>query len=679
MIPPDVDVARSWTRFSTRTPMMWPALCFAAGIVMSEYLHYRTAWIWAVLLCIFLFLTVRLHNRPGSSITILAAFLFGGALDAGLRHNPIPEVTVDRPLSMTGRVTDVKENDKAVNIIVDTDSFSVALSMARDESVEIPVQGDKIEFTAILRPLRLTKDVDEEIIYDSRFASRGVGYKAYISDPNSVNIRSRGNGLLYRAAEVGYAVRLAIDRSPLDHGCKDFLKAVLTGDNTAIGIENREMFSSSGLAHLLALSGTHVGIIALIANIALFPLALMGYKKMRVITLILLLWSFALITGLSPSVVRAVVMTSIFMIARLIQRQSSGFNSLMTAAFLILAVSPGQIADIGFQLSFAAVAAILVFSTTFDLSSWRSHRVLRSICTFFGISIAANLGCGIVAAYHFHYFPIYFLASNAVASLLLPLYLGAGIVYVVPLSAGWSLPLLPNILDGFYQLIRLTVETIGEAPGATVDGIYFSAWFFIPYLVFLTAVKLIEISRHRVYRKIYFTFCLLALSSCATIMASEMTRQYPDEWIITRSESKSTEIIVREGSEMKLITTAPAHRRDERLEAVKSRYAEYAGRRGVTTFRLGNPSDGCLSIGIDTLFIVSASTRRAGTMFPRHCNYLIYGADSHMSFNSILCLTPADTIVALRETNPLEYPETLTVPLIGHSATSQPWRKPIRH
>ena len=140
------------------------------------------------------------------------------------------------------------------------------------------------------------------------------------------------------------------------------LSALTVGEKTDLSDSIRESYSVSGASHVLALSGLHIGRVYALLFLRLKPLARkwQAGRYFRSVLLLVLLWSFAFFTGLSPSVVRSVSMFSVLAIAELFGRQSLTLNTLAATAWVMLLVNPAWLFDVGFQLSFLAVLSILM-------------------------------------------------------------------------------------------------------------------------------------------------------------------------------------------------------------------------------------------------------------------------------------------------------------------------------
>ena len=219
------------------------------------------------------------------------------------------------------------------------------------------------------------------------------------------------------------------------------LKALLMGNKSGISKETAGRFKLSGTIHLLALSGLHVGIIYLF--VSLFFIGIPAYGNWRILKSILILlsiWGFALITGLSISTIRASIFVTIREISRLFHRSPSSGDVLGTTAILMLSSRPGYALDLGFQMSFAAVAGIVLLvtpvnrfykDTTADLlhriQLTESHgktyrktvsaliRLTYRLVSNLTITAICQLTSGSIALYHFRVYPRFFLLANLLA------------------------------------------------------------------------------------------------------------------------------------------------------------------------------------------------------------------------------------------------------------------------
>ena len=215
-----------------------------------------------------------------------------------------------------------------------------------------------------------------------------------------------------------------------DNSQSAILTAFVTGSKESIGKNTKETFRSSGAAHLLALSGLHVGILFMILNriTALFSLTLAA-RRMRVLVVVGCTAAFLTITGFIPSLARAIIMAAICSIAKVWGYRIARAETLVITAFLLICYNPQVVASIGFQLSFAAMAGIMLIMPTLSeslkrvMGRWRGRGMASRTISWCAERIAAPLlltiSCQIttlpLCLYYFQSFSNYYLITNLIA------------------------------------------------------------------------------------------------------------------------------------------------------------------------------------------------------------------------------------------------------------------------
>lgn len=285
--------------------------------------------------------------------------------------------------------------------------------------------------------------------------------------------------------------------------------ALTLGYKEELGKELKRHFQASGAAHVLAVSGLHTGIIY---GILLGFLTLGGrYKPLYEnrlgrralsMTVIGVMWFYALLTGMTPSVVRAVLMVTIFEIGRMAYRQAFSLNTIAAAAVLILIVKPTDLWSVSFQLSFAATTAIvaLVGGGAFSinrylgLSKYRDRIWGKAIVYFLGIivvSVAAQLGTLPITMCYFGQISNYFLLTNMivlpVASFLVP----SGLISIA-LGGSSAGVLFSKATKGLAWVMNHSVEWIESLPGSTTHvsiGLGMVAIYYVLFIGLCAAVK----------------------------------------------------------------------------------------------------------------------------------------------------------------------------------------------
>lgn len=267
--------------------------------------------------------------------------------------------------------------------------------------------------------------------------------------------------------------------------------AILLGYDDFLEPELRKTYSGSGAMHILCVSGLHVGIIFLISNILLsFLVKFKNGRQIRAVLIILVIWLYAMISGLSPSVSRAATMFSFVSAGMILKRDTPIYNTLLASAFFILLFKPLILFEIGFQLSYAAVLAIVSFEPYLS-SLWKTdNKMLKYIRGLISVSLAAQAGTFAIALFYFHQFPNYFLLTNI---LVIPLSFVVMISGVLSLAVMW-IPYIGiwavKLLGFLIRILNLSVQTIETLPFSVSKGLFIQSYELIMIILILIMIAL---------------------------------------------------------------------------------------------------------------------------------------------------------------------------------------------
>ena len=262
-----------------------------------------------------------------------------------------------------------------------------------------------------------------------------------------------------------------------DQDVQAVVSALTIGEKTDLTPELKAMYSAAGVSHVLALSGLHVGILSCILLWLFYPLTYLKHgRKILAFLVVCLLWLFAFISGLSSSVVRAVVMYSLYTFASFCSEERfSGMHSLVLAAFLMLIYNPFFLFDISFQLSFTAVFSILAFYPLFSRWLCIKNCVLRYVWNTLSLSVSAQLGTLPFILYYFGSFPTYFLLANLVVVILaggiLMLTLVALCVASVPMVGSTVM----TLLEWCTSVLNESTRLVQQLDGSQITSVYLSS------------------------------------------------------------------------------------------------------------------------------------------------------------------------------------------------------------
>lgn len=249
------------------------------------------------------------------------------------------------------------------------------------------------------------------------------------------------------------------------------LSALTLGEKRDFPKELKESYSVAGASHILALSGMHLGVFYLLL-ITLLPLR--GTNRIlllvRELFVVLLLWAFAFVAGLSPSIVRAAILFTLMSVGRCLRQDSSAVSSLSFAAIVMLLFSPHLLFDLSFQLSFAAVLSILLLLPPLQSALRVQERgaVSRYLLNLLLLTVAAQLGTLPFVWYSFGVFPVYFVLTNFVVVPLAFLLMTLAVVV-------WALAFIPFLqlifaflLEQVVVVMNGSVTLIASLPGASL-------------------------------------------------------------------------------------------------------------------------------------------------------------------------------------------------------------------
>lgn len=284
---------------------------------------------------------------------------------------------------------------------------------------------------------------------------------------------------------------------------------LILGYRADLNKETLEIYSRTGTIHALSVSGMHVGLIYMVLNVLLSFLNPLKKKELlKLIFILPILWFYALLTGLSPSVLRSVLMLSVFLMAKASSRPANSYNIIAFSAFSTLIYNPFLIWDIGFQLSYLAVAGLIYLQPKIQQSWSIKNKWLHKLWGLMAMSLAAQLFTFPASIYYFHQFPLYFLLSNLFIMIPIALLMYLGILLLFP---GFS------FLAPFFEwLINFTNQGllwIANLPFASLSGIWISK---TEVLLLCIALIFLVLAWVKLQKKILFAAVVsfLILQSC---------------------------------------------------------------------------------------------------------------------------------------------------------------------
>lgn len=282
-----------------------------------------------------------------------------------------------------------------------------------------------------------------EFDYKDFLARKGIFHRQFLGKNFQIIPTDQISDFGYFLDHLRQNMVLMLEAKIPDPDSRQVALALLLGQKQNLDPEIRKAYSETGVMHILAVSGLHVGIIY---AIFLFLIKVIRLKKHQtkyfLIGVIGIIWLYAFLTGLSPSVLRAATMFSLITLGQMRDRKPSIYNVLAFSAMLLITVNPDVIFDVGFQLSYLAVAGIVLIQPLI-LNWWLpSSKVGEYFWQLTSVSIAAQLVTFPLSVYYFHVFPTYFLIANLFVIPISFLIMQVGVPLMI---LGW-IPFLGEVL-----------------------------------------------------------------------------------------------------------------------------------------------------------------------------------------------------------------------------------------
>ncbi|MGN0214380.1 MAG: ComEC/Rec2 family competence protein [Muribaculaceae bacterium] len=527
----------------SRVPLLRLLLPFVAGVMLCDAVSGQAAlWLCSVVGVTSVAAALLMHRfcqpltKVHYSILPVACLAFSvGVADALLNKAPdLGDNFVDSK-PMSGVVTKIKQNEASTSLMVRTADAGV-VSLVINGNQYGYAEGDVVAFMPNLERIRNMGN-PYEFDYAGYMLRQSSAYTQHFPLPGELVVVGRSSSPYYALQQARRAVRRSIINSDLQPETKPLIAALLLGYGADISPEMRTRMSAMGVSHVVALSGLHVSLVAMLVAWLIMPLFRGGRLRLRIVLVTLGVLLFAFFTGLSPSVCRAAVMMVFAMLAILGSRRNMGANSLVGAALAILVVSPFSLYDAGFLLSFAAVLALITVAWRMALLTSGWHNVWRYAAFCIVASVVSTAATSALTAYFFNTVSFLSVVTNLFVLPFLPFYMAVSAVYVLLLEAG---------ID--FAFLGWCVDALSAAFGwlcALGDGVKFgyinNVWITLPEVVLwcgvLAAVTLLCFRRKKVY----------ALLACVMVAMSAVVHiinvaNVPREGVVMLNSFDSTPV-----------------------------------------------------------------------------------------------------------------------------------------
>lgn len=277
-----------------------------------------------------------------------------------------------------------------------------------------------------------------------------------------------------------------------------------------------QSYSNTGVVHVIAISGLHIGLIYWLLDLLFKPLA--KRKKFRWLRFILIsagLWGFSLLAGGQPSVLRSAVMFTCIVLGQSFARNTSIYNTLAFSAFLLLCYNPYWLWDVGFQLSYSAVLSIVIFMKPIYNWFYIKNKLLDVVWKLNAVTLAAQILTLPFTIYYFHQFPVLFFLSNLVAVPLSSLIvLGEILLCIISFIPGAAL-FTGKLIGWSIRFMNNYIEVIEHLPASLWEGLQINIWQMVLLFGFIAGIGFWTMEKMK-HGLLFALFCLLGFAISRT-------------------------------------------------------------------------------------------------------------------------------------------------------------------
>ncbi|MFT5749189.1 MAG: competence protein ComEC [Ancylomarina sp.] len=557
--------------FLHKAPFIRLLFPLIVGIVFAEFYTLENwivnTFILISFIALFIYQLIPAFRKSYGFTFIFGIFIFLLCLSAGVIR--VNSSNASMHLSSSDSITAFKgsikrspnEKAKSIACVLDIEKVcknniwekantQVLLYLAKDSLSKSLSIGDEVLVSSKLERVSNNGNPNE-FDYAKYLQHRYILYSTYVRGPSWKLVEKNQTYSLKHIA-VAWRQKLlnTYKKAGLKNEAYEILSALTLGAREEVSDDVKSVWTAAGATHVLAVSGLHVGIIF---GVMQFLLSFLSGSKLgryiRAVILILCLWSYALITGLSPSVMRAASMFSILALALMINRKGTIYNSLMISACALLLYDPFVLFDVGFQFSYLAVISIVFFQPKFENLIEVHPFVLRWSWKLFTVSLAAQVGTFPLAVYYFHQFPSYFFLSNFVIIPVAGLLIYGSALLLIFSEIDFLSKWLTYCLQHFVELIHWLIYQIQALPGALIERITFSS-----FQVVLLYALIIGLTVNFWWKKKQALFASIVILIAFQLINISDSYQSHESELIVFNANKQTVICIRDGQSVLVLS-----------------------------------------------------------------------------------------------------------------------------
>ena len=419
------------------------------------------------------------------------------------------------------------EKEKSVKVILEMQS-DVGLVMAYLEKNERSLSlryGDGIVFHE--RPKLVEPPMNpEQFDYKKYLARKGISYQVYLKNDSWEKLKESRENRLYA---FSYRLRDFLLETMRNLGVEgdeySVAAAILLGYDDTMPTELRQKYVAAGSMHILCVSGMHVGVIFMVFS---NMLGFLDKRKrwqnlLKQSLLLLLIWFYALLAGLAPSILRSTIMLSFVILGDMLKRNGILLNSLAASAFLLLCIDPSTLFNVGFLLSYCAVIGIVTLQKPIYNLLYIKPKFLDKLWEMTAVTLAAQIATAPFSIYYFHQFPTYFWLSNLFMGPISTVVITGGMVMLLIFFIPYINIGVAFCVKWLIYAMNLIVSWIENLPLSIVKGLYINNVEFACLLIALLLLMLVI--EHKKKRLFFGMLSMLLIFSVSQLTRAVMQRR----------------------------------------------------------------------------------------------------------------------------------------------------------
>ena len=490
------------------------------------------------------------------SFVFLASFLLGISTSLIHKENSNPyhytnqifdyEKVCHLDLLLVEKLKSTQKNNRYVSVVKMLDgsrSFGkVILNIAKEDSIKNLKIG--IHVKVIGNVYKNKNPLNPNLFDYGKYLENQEIYAQVYTKPNQIKIGKYESSLWAGFSNFRETIITNLKHSNISHQELNVLNALILGQQQDISPEILKDYQAAGAVHVLSVSGLHVGFILLFITFLLKPIN--NSRKgslLKLIIIVLSLWAFAFLAGLSPSILRSVTMFSFLAIGIHLRRTVNIYHTLLVSMLLILLFKPSFLFDVGFQLSYLALFFILWLQPILSNIWQPKNKIIKYFWDIITVSFAAQIGAMPLSIYYFHQFPGLFFVTNLLILPLLGIIMAVG-AFAILIATFHTVPeLIAKSIEYLIAILNAIIHWVATFDVFVFKNISYSiAMLWCSYLIIVLIILWIK---KPTFSRITLTFICILLTQI--ILIDQKKGNQNNKELIIFNNKKNTIITERIG------------------------------------------------------------------------------------------------------------------------------------